>query len=110
MARLYTNENFPLLCSETLRELGHDVLTIQETGNAGIAMADEDVLAFACNENRILITMNRKHFIRLHQQSNSHPGIIVCNFDPDFVHLAPTIHSILENNEDMAGQLIRVHR
>jgi hypothetical protein len=32
MARLYSNENFPLPVVEKLRELGHDVLTIQETG------------------------------------------------------------------------------
>ncbi len=35
MARLYTNENFPLPVVETLRKLGHDVLTIQETGKGG---------------------------------------------------------------------------
>lgn len=32
MARLYSNENFPLQVVEELRRLGHDVLTIQETG------------------------------------------------------------------------------
>lgn len=32
MARLYSNENFPLPVVEKLRTLGHDVLTIQETG------------------------------------------------------------------------------
>jgi len=31
MARLYSNENFPLLVLLELRRLGHDVLTIQET-------------------------------------------------------------------------------
>ena len=47
MARLYANENFPLPVVEALRQRGHDVLTIQETGGAGQAMADEAVLAFA---------------------------------------------------------------
>ena len=33
MARFYSNENFPLpVVEEGLRRLGHDVLTIQETG------------------------------------------------------------------------------
>jgi hypothetical protein len=34
MAKLYSNENFPLPVVEELRQLGHDVLTIQETGKA----------------------------------------------------------------------------
>ena len=34
MARLYANENFPFPVVEELRKLGHDVLTIQETGKA----------------------------------------------------------------------------
>ena len=40
MARLYSNENFPLPAVEKLRAPGHDVLTIQETGKADQAMPD----------------------------------------------------------------------
>jgi len=35
MARLYSNENFPMPVVAELRNFGHDVLTIQETGKAG---------------------------------------------------------------------------
>ncbi len=36
---------------EFLRPLGHDVLTVQEAGNAGLGIPDEDALAFtASNE------------------------------------------------------------
>ena len=49
MARLYTDEHFPLPAVEFLRAMGHDVLTAQEAGNAGIRIPDEDVLAFAIN-------------------------------------------------------------
>jgi hypothetical protein len=38
MARLYSNENFPLPVVEKLRALGHDVLTVQEAG-AGLISA-----------------------------------------------------------------------
>ena len=41
MARLYSNENFPLPVVEELRRLGHSVLTIQETGKANQAVPDE---------------------------------------------------------------------
>ena len=76
MARLYSNENFPLPVVETLRALGHDVLTIQETGKADQSMADDKVLAFATVESRALVTLNRRHFIRLHQKDPAHGGII----------------------------------
>jgi hypothetical protein len=41
------------------------VLTIQETGKADQRVTDEQVLAFATAENRAVLTVNRKHFIRL---------------------------------------------
>ena len=40
MARLYSNENFPLQVVEELRRLGHDLLTIQETGRANQSLSD----------------------------------------------------------------------
>ena len=68
MAKLYLNENFPLPVVEELRRLGHDVLTIQESGKADQALSDEAVLDFARGESRILLTLNRKHFIWLHHK------------------------------------------
>ena len=32
MARMYSNENFPVPVVEALRALGHDVVTIQDRG------------------------------------------------------------------------------
>jgi Domain of unknown function (DUF5615) len=52
MARLYADENFPLVIVELLRTFGHDVLTVQEAGNGGLGIPDEDVLAFAISQNR----------------------------------------------------------
>ncbi len=97
MARLYTNENFPLPVVEALRNLGHDVLTIQETGKGGLAVPDEAVLQFACAEKRALVTLNRKHFIRLHALKPNHFGIIVCSFDPDFEGVAHRINKIIQD-------------
>src|SRR5689334_535042 len=83
MADLYSNENFPLPVVMALRELGHDVLTSFESGQANQAIPDEAVLAFASAQDRILLTFNRKHFIVLHNKNAQHSGIIVCTFDPD---------------------------
>ncbi len=110
MAALYTNENFPLPAVLALRQLGHDVLTIQETGRANAAESDEAVLAFAAAQNRVLVTLNRRHFIRLHNQSATHAGIVVCTFDPDFVALAERVHAALAAEAVMAGLLLRVNR
>jgi predicted nuclease of predicted toxin-antitoxin system len=110
MARLYANENFPFPVVKKLREDGHDVLTIQETGYANQATTDEAVLAFAHAEERILLTLNRKHFIRLHQQQQEHSGIVACTYDSDFAALAQRIHNALEQQHQLDGQLIRVTR
>ena len=110
MARLYSNENFPLPAVEALRKLGHDVLTSYESGKAGQAIPDEAVLAFAVNDERILLTLNRKHFIRLHALEPNHAGIIVCTFDPNFTALAERIHTALEGEQQNAGKLIRINR
>lgn len=110
MYRLYANENFPLPVVEELRRLGHDVLTTYESGRAGRAIPDDEVLAFATSEKRILVTLNRKHFVRLHQTSPDHSGIVVCTFDADFVGLAHRTHFALEEMPGMVGRLVRVNR
>ncbi len=110
MARLYSNENFPLPVVEELRRLGHDALTIQETGKAGQAMSDEDVLAFANKEKRILLTLNRRHFIRLHHQKKPHTGVLACTFDPDFLSFAKRIDKVLQEDNDFSRKVVRINR
>jgi hypothetical protein len=110
MAHLYSNENFPYLVIEKLRQLGHDVLTMQEAGQTGQSMPDEMVLEFARTKGRILITLNRKHFVYLHNQIKDHHGIIVCSFDPDFDGLAYRIHKAISENPKLSGQLVRINR
>lgn len=110
MARLYSNENFPLPVVEELRQFGHDVLTIQETGKAGQAMSDEDVLEFANEKQRILLTLNRRHFIRLHNKRQPHAGIFACTFDPDFSAFAARIDNALKDEGDFTQKIIRINR
>jgi predicted nuclease of predicted toxin-antitoxin system len=110
LAKLYSNENFPLPVVEELRRLGHDVLTIQETGKAGQAVKDEMVLAYAVANGRALLTLNRKHFVRLHGIMRQHDGIIVCTLDADFPGQAARIHAAVEAAGDLRGQLVRINR
>ena len=78
MALLYANENFPLPVVEELRQLGHGVLTTQEAGEAGKSVPDEQVLVFAIAEGRALLTLNREHFIKLHNVNPDRAGVITC--------------------------------
>jgi len=110
VARLYSNENFPLPVVEELRRLGHDVHTIQETGKAGQSTRDEVVLEYAVADDRAILTINRKHFIRLHAEKPHHHGIIVCTVDADFPGQAGRIHDAIGAAGDLRGKLIRVNR
>ncbi|HQU47164.1 MAG TPA: DUF5615 family PIN-like protein, partial [Pirellulales bacterium] len=67
VALLYANENFPLPVVEELRRLGHDALTVAETGKANQKTSDPAVLEFAISQGRAVLTLNRKHFFRLHR-------------------------------------------
>ena len=110
MARLYADENFPYPVVGGLRKSGHDVLTIQEDGKANRSFSDEDVLSVASADSRALLTINRKHFVRMHMESSRHFGIIVCTFDLDFESQASRIHEIIEAYDSLEGELIRVNR
>lgn len=110
MARIYANENLPLPVVDELRRLGHDVLTTHDSGRAGQRISDENMLAFAVGENRILLTHNRRHFIRLHGENPQHCGIIVTTIDTGFVALAERIHAEIRRQEPLDGLLVRINR
>ena len=110
MARIYANENFPLPVVEELRRFGHEVLTTHEAGMAGKSVPDEQVLAFATAEGRALVTLNRKHFIHLHNANHAHAFIIVCSFDSDFSGQAHRIHAAIVSKARLSGELIRINR
>jgi hypothetical protein len=72
--QLYADEDFPYPVVVELRRLGHDVLTTQEDGRAG--MADPGILTRAHLLGRIVLTHNRRHYERLHRQGANHSGIV----------------------------------
>lgn len=110
MARLYADEQFPYLTSNHLRQLGHDVLTVQEAGKANQGIPDDEVLAFATEQARAILTLNRRDFIRLHNQDPNHAGIIACTDDADKIQLAERINTAIQSEETLVGELIRVIR
>ena len=110
MAHLYADEDFDRPIVEELRRLGHDVLTVHEAGQGNQAIPDEDVLAFAIARGRAVLTLNRRHFIRLHRWMPAHAGIIICTWDPDATALAVRIDEALSGCVSLDDRLIRVYR
>lgn len=111
MARFYSNENFRKQIVHALIDLGHDVLTSYDAGNANLKISDTEVIEFAKKNNRIILTFNRKDFIKLHNQNPEHSGIIVCTEDKNNIELAVRIHLSIElNKNDLSNKLIRINR
>jgi hypothetical protein len=110
MAALYSDENFPQPVVAILRQLGHDVLTIQADGKANLRYSDEAVLRDASAYGRAVLTINRKDFRRIHQQNPDHSGIISCTYDPDFIGQARRIHDKISSISTLNGQLILIYR
>jgi predicted nuclease of predicted toxin-antitoxin system len=110
IARLYSNENFPLPAVEALRRHGHDVVTTQDEGKSQQRIPDDEVLRFASENGRAVLTHNRQDFIRLHRENPEHEGIIVCTDNPDFEALATKVHVQLEALKSLKGRLVRINR
>ena len=60
--KLFANENLFEPIIDYLRSLGHDVLSIRDSGLSGIS--DDEVYQRACKEKRVIITMD-KDFSRI---------------------------------------------
>jgi len=72
---------------------------------------DAGVLAFAVANGRILVTHNRRHFLRLHRhRTTGHSGIVLGTFDADFCRQAHRIEDAVGTSPEMANKLVRVNR
>jgi len=110
MARFYADEQFPFQVVELLRNLGHDVLTVQEAGNANQRIPDDQVLAFAVGQERSILTINRIDSIRLHRRDDKHFGIVVCTNNRNWEQFMTRVDEAVRAEEPLRGKLIRVVR
>lgn len=90
---LYADEDFALPVVKILRQLGHDVITVQADGRT--SAPDPDILARAASLGRVVLTYNRSDFERLHRQGATHCGIVTVKQDGNFPALAARIHAAL---------------
>ena len=90
--------------------MDHDVVTIQEAGYSGQSIPDAAIFKYAVDNTRVILTFNRKHFVKLHNENPNHFGIIVCRMDRDVVSLAKKIDACLKKNLNPKNQLFRINR
>lgn len=111
MARLYGDENFDVHTIEVLSNLGHDTLTARDAGKSNQRIPDHEVLSFATENNRAVVTFNRREYFHLHKANPAHGGIIACTYDADSNALAERINGAIETeNDNLSNKLIRVYR
>ena len=110
MVMFYADEQFPRDVTVCLRLLGYDILTVQEAGKGNQKIPDDEVLAFATNCDRAVLTLNRSDFIQLHRQNANHAGAVAYTENPNFDRLAIKIHEAVSQLDSLKGQLIRIYR
>ena len=111
MARFYADEDFPGPTLKELRKLGQDVLTVRQEGRSDQSIPDDEVLADAGADQRILLTKNRHHFRKIHRLQPVHEGIVAITEDHDYKGLADRIHQrIVQMAGTATGQFIPIDR
>lgn len=108
--RLYSNENFPIAMVEHLRSLDCDVLTSYDADRANQGIPDDEVLRFATEQNRAVITFNRDDFVALHSRGDRHAGIIVCKDNRDYLGQVTILHAYLQEIDLLCDRLIRIKK
>ena len=86
MPLLLVNENFPAPATQVLRAAGIDVKSVSDTA-AGIA--DEQVLAMACDEQRWLITFDQDYGELLFARRLPAPPAVVLVREPHYLPAEP---------------------
>jgi hypothetical protein len=65
--KLLSDEDFYIgKFAPDMRRLGYDVVDVLDEGLIG--NSDDALLEFALNDNRAILTFNRRHFVRIHKR------------------------------------------
>lgn len=75
MLRLLLDENLSPAVALALREGGWDIIHIRERGLLGAT--DPQVLEYAFNDDRVLITANVNDFVKLTTAREIHAGVVL---------------------------------
>jgi len=81
--RYLLDEDLNYRVAEGLRQASTDAVSVHEIGRANQGIADEDQLAHAASEGRVLVTYNRADYQELDNQWRAvirdHAGILWCS-------------------------------
>lgn len=79
----FLDEDMSYRVAEGLRQRGIDAVSVYEVGRANRRLSDEEQLAFAAGEGRVLVTYNRSDYQALdahwRAQGRTHAGILWCS-------------------------------
>lgn len=111
MARFYLDQHIDAEVAVRLRADGHDVLTsLQATMDRA---SDEEQLAYASVDNRILLTHNIRDFLPLSQewarQGRIHAGLIYSSFQPPALICQRLVKLLDLYSDGLAGQTIALN-
>ena len=100
--KLCANENIPGDCVDALRQSGHDVFWIRESARGS---PDNEVLAIAQSEKRLLITFDKDFGELVYRQgSAASDGVVLFRLRKTSPHfIAKRVTQILESRSDWAG-------
>ncbi len=111
IASVYLDQDVSVLIAEILRSRGLDALTTRDAHNLGAD--DEQQIAFAVREERLIVTHNRDDFQRLaveyHEQERTHYGVVIARRRP--VHeVARRLLALLDRltSDELMNQLLYV--
>ena len=107
--KLLANENIPLDSVRSLRDVGHDVLSISER-SPGIS--DEEVVQIARTENRIIVTFDRDYGELIFRRGSPAPaGVWYLRFPPEGPReVAMYVSRLIEEGIDLEGRFTTADR
>lgn len=112
MMKLLTDECVHQPTIQLFRLHHHEVKDIKELGLS--RMSDDDVFDLAKSENRVLVTLNKKHFTKWKFfLEKEHPGVIVINIRPsNWRIINPFVGIFLNavNGEELIGRYTIIYR
>lgn len=114
MLKIYADECFPVEVSLRLRAIGYDIRTCQEEKQDRKGISDENVMQYAIQRQRAVITCNMSDFKHLHKkftkEKKQHFGIIACTENLNVNDFVARINSALQGQTSLENTLICIYR
>ena len=100
--RFLANENVPLDAVSALRETGHDIVWVRTDAPGS---SDEDILARAVSEERVLVTFDKDFGeLAFHSRLPSKCGIILFRVpESSSAYIARVVTAAVESRSDWTG-------